>query len=314
MPHAERQPATQAPGQHKSNAAVAPFAEPTFLRRWPTRRPASFRAAMLRGLRHAAGVFVVVGAFLFVVVGCTTASFGSPVKTMAPQALQDRSDMVSVDGGAYVMGLEGGDPDEYPPHRIKVATFLMDRTEVTKARYEECVAASVCKVATVPGETWATTPLHPVVGVSWHDAARYCAWRGRRLPTEAEWEWAARKGHEAQYPWGSRFAPGKANLRGDDDGFLQTAEVGSFPAGASTLGIVDLAGNVAEWVADWYDATWYARSLEDGAQGPLEPTGQKSVRGGSWADPEYLARVSARAALAPSISHNAVGFRCAATP
>jgi formylglycine-generating enzyme required for sulfatase activity len=222
--------------------------------------------------------------------------------------------MVAVDAGVLLMGWKVGEPDEFPQHKVTVSPFLIDRTEVTVGAYRRCVDARVCKAAQVPGDAWETADSHPVVGVTWNDARRYCAWVVRRLPTEAEWEMAARRGHDAMYPWGGRPGPAMANLRGAEDGFERTAPVGSFPRGATAAGVQDLAGNAAEWVADWYEATWYAKSPETNPTGPEAPTGQRVVRGGSWADPEHLARATARAALDPNVSHNAVGFRCAAQP
>jgi formylglycine-generating enzyme required for sulfatase activity len=258
----------------------------------------------------------VVFAACFVVggLGCTSFAFKSGGRGAAPSDLQDRNDMVAVDAGVFMMGWKVGEPDEYPPHKVTLSPFLIDRTEVTLGRYDRCVDAEVCKAATVPGGAWETTPQHPVVGVTWYDAKRYCEWVGRRLPTEAEWEMVARRGHEAMFPWGGKPGPGHANVRGAGDGFERTAPVGSFPKGATASGVQDLAGNAAEWVSDWYDATWYGKSPENNPRGPESPTGQKVVRGGSWADPEHLARATARSTLDPNVSHNGVGFRCAASP
>jgi formylglycine-generating enzyme required for sulfatase activity len=253
-------------------------------------------------------VAVVVGS------GCTSFSFKSSGRGSAPSELQDKKDMVAVDAGVLMMGWKVGEPDEYPQHKVTLSPFLIDRTEVTIGAYQRCVDARVCKAAAVPGEEWETTPQHPVVGVTWYDAKRFCEWLNRRLPTEAEWEMAARRGHNAPYPWGGQPAPGTANLRGAEDGFERTAPVGSFPKGATSSGIQDMAGNAAEWVADWYEATWYEKSTETNPTGPEVSTGQKVVRGGSWAEPDHPARATARAALDPNVSNNAVGFRCAARP
>jgi formylglycine-generating enzyme required for sulfatase activity len=268
----------------------------------------SLRSARLPALvSTVAGVFVVVG-------GCTSFSFRSGGRGSAPAELQDRSDMVAIDAGVLMMGWKVGEPDEYPQHKVTLSPFLIDRSEVTIGAYARCVDARVCKAASVPGDAWETTPQHPIVGVTWYDAKKFCEWLNRRLPTEAEWEMAARRGHNAMYPWGGTPGPGTANLRGGDDGFERTAPVGSFPRGATASGINDLSGNASEWVADWYEATWYEKSPESNPKGPEAPTGQKVVRGGSWADPDHPARATARAALDPNVSNNAVGFRCAASP
>jgi formylglycine-generating enzyme required for sulfatase activity len=257
---------------------------------------------------------LVVVALLAPVAACTSFAFRSTGRGSAPSDLQDRDDMVAVDTGVFEMGWKVGEPDEYPPHKVTLSPFLIDRTEVTIGNYARCVDARVCKAATVPGEAWETTEQHPVIGVTWYDARRYCEWVGRRLPTEAEWEMTARRGHKAPFPWGGTFEPGHANVRGPEDGFERTAPVGSFAKGASSAGVQDLAGNAAEWIADWYEGTWYGKSTDRNPTGPEAPTGQRVVRGGSWAEPDHAARVTARAALDPNVSNNAVGFRCAANP
>jgi formylglycine-generating enzyme required for sulfatase activity len=246
--------------------------------------------------------------------GCTSSTFKSSGRGSAPSDLQDRADMVAIDAGSFDMGWKVGEPDEFPAHKVTLSPFLIDKTEVTLDHYQRCVDARVCKAARVPGGAWETTGRHPVVGVTWGEARRYCEWLNRRLPTEAEWEMAARRPHFLSTPWNGPMEPGRANLRGAEDGFERTAPVGSFPKGATDSGIADMAGNVAEWVADWYESTWYAKSTSTNPTGPEVSTGSRVVRGGSWADPEHLARATARAALDPNVSNNAVGFRCAANP
>lgn len=283
------------------------------------------RAVLLRSLASAASAVcsqassralaLIAGAVCAVgLTACTSFSFKASGRGSAPSELQDKKDMVAIDAGVLMMGWKVGEPDEYPQHKVTLSPFLIDRTEVTIGAYERCVAARVCKAAGTPGDGWETTPLHPVVGVTWYDAKRFCEWLNRRLPTEAEWEMAARRGHSTQYPWGGQPGPGHANLRGAEDGFERTAPVGSFPRGATASGIQDMAGNAAEWVSDWYEATWYEKSTESNPTGPEAPTGQRGVRGGSWADPDHPARATARAALDPNVSNNSVGFRCAANP
>ncbi|MBM4280901.1 MAG: formylglycine-generating enzyme family protein [Deltaproteobacteria bacterium] len=273
---------------------------------WPSLQPS--------GASLALAVSTSLAAIVALAGGCTSFAFRSGGRGQAPSDLQDRKDMVALDAGVLQMGWKVGEPDEFPQHKVTLAPFLIDRTEVTLGNYRRCVEARTCKAPQVPGDGWETTEQHPVVGVTWLDAKRYCEWVNRRLPTEAEWEMAARRGHDGAYPWGGKAGPGTANLRGGEDGFERTAPVGSFPRGATKAGVVDLAGNAAEWVFDWYDATWYGKSPEGDPTGPEAPTGQRVVRGGSWADPNHLARGSARGALDPNVSNNAVGFRCAATP
>jgi formylglycine-generating enzyme required for sulfatase activity len=132
------------------------------------------------------------------------------------------------------------------------------------------------------------------------------------LPTEAEWERAAHHPKYQLYPWAGAFKPQNANLRGDADGYARPAPVGSFPQGASGLGILDMAGNAAEWCSDWYESTWYQKSPEKNPKGPSEQTGSKVVRGGAHTDNDYLGRTTARASIDPNVANDAVGFRCAA--
>lgn len=250
---------------------------------------------------------------LLPLVGCTSFAFKQSSRGTAPADLQDRALMIAVAGGTFQMGFNNGEPDEFPAHKVVLSPYLLDRVEVTIANYDRCVEARVCKPVEPLG-TPQVTPLHPVVGPTWFEARKYCEWVGKRLPTEAEWEHAARRPHFTLYPWGGPADGMKANARGTRDGFEFTAPVGSFPTGASNGGILDLAGNVSEWTADWYDATWYQKTTERNPTGPEAPTGERVIRGGSWSDPDYVLRSTTRLGLDPNVSNSAVGFRCAAIP
>lgn len=243
--------------------------------------------------------------------GCTSFAFKQSSKGTAPRDLQDRDTMAVIEGGTFEMGWKNGEPDEFPIHTVALSPFLMDKVEVTVGDYARCVDARVCKPI-APLGTPEVPDTHPVVGVSWYEAKRYCEWVGKRLPTEAEWEYAARRPHSTLYPWNGPADPNKANARGAQDGYEFTAPVGSFPSGKSSNNILDLAGNASEWTADWYEATYYRKSPDRNPTGPEVPTGERVVRGGSWSDPDYVLRSTTRTGLDPNVSNSAVGFRCVA--
>ena len=253
---------------------------------------------------------------LAMTVGCTSFTFKKGGKDEAPSELKDRSVMISVPSGTFEMGAQNAEPDEYPEHKVEISQFLIDKTEVTLGDYMRCVKAKACAEPLLADDVKeAMTELHPVTGVSWYDAKKYCDWVEKRLPTEAEWEFAARykRDRKVKFPFDAGFGPDVVNARGKEDGFERTAPVGSFPKGASSLGILDLAGNAAEWTADWYESTYYQKTPPVNPKGPEAPTGSKVYRGGSWSDPEYPCRSTARLSLDPNTSNDAVGFRCAAS-
>ncbi|MSS70723.1 MAG: formylglycine-generating enzyme family protein [Candidatus Latescibacteria bacterium] len=181
------------------------------------------------------------------------------------------------------MGSAEGEKDEAPPHTVSLDAFAIDRTEVTNAAYALFWKADGGPESPhTPGnfegrgavrwpEAARERPDHPVVGVTWFDAAAYCRWAGKRLPTEAEWEKAARGTDGRVWPWGNAFGGGdsaRANVYNGDDGYVQsTAPVGRFPSGASPCGALDMAGNVWEWVADWYGSDAYGRSPRKNPKG-----------------------------------------------
>lgn len=254
---------------------------------------------------------IVVGFLL--PLGCTSFTFKQTGRGSAPSELQDRSHMAKLPAGVFEMGAQNAEPDEYPPHKVELRSFLVDLTEVTVKEYDSCVKARVCRPAALNEEARAVlTPEHPIAGVSWYDALKYCEWVGKRLPTEAEWEYAARAPRYGKFPWDGPFDAKRANTRGDGDGYARTAPVGSFPMGKSGHGVLDLAGNVSEWTNDWYESTWYQKSPGVNPKGPEGSTGSRSVRGGSWSDTDYSVRSTLRMGIDPNLSNDTIGFRCAA--
>lgn len=208
---------------------------------------------------------------------------------------------------------------ETPAHRVRVSAFGIDRTEVTQGAYARCVAAGVCASSVVgatdprlSGETL------PVVGVSHRDARVYCAFVGGRLPTEAEWERAARGGTRARaFPWGRGWDGRLANhgrlvrsARAMDDGYAFLAPVGTYPDGASRSGVLDLAGNVSEWVEDWFDREYYTSSPRVDPRGPASGS-LRVKRGGSFQSPSFVLRAAFRSAEPETLRDVEVGMRCA---
>lgn len=226
--------------------------------------------------------------------------------------------MIEISAGEFIMGLDGVQAleDERPAHRVWLDTFVIDQYEVTTAQYAEFFNSET----RIPPWQWETIELsrhsdRPVIGVSWHDAEAYCRWKGKRLPTEAEWEKVARGTDGRSYPWGNQVPTNqRANFalgaRFSYD--LVLAPVQSHPQGRSPYGLHHMAGNAYEWVQDWYAIDYYQGSPDRNPTGPEQ--GQfKVVRGGSWSDlPKYLLTYG-RFKLPPNTRNSYTGFRCAQT-
>jgi formylglycine-generating enzyme required for sulfatase activity len=256
--------------------------------------------------------------------------------------------MVLIPGGSFRMGTDDGMPFEAPVHEVLVKPFWMDEHEVTVAEYTTFVEATDYKtdaekfgssgVFNIRSGEWAMTEgadwrhpegrnsvadmNEPVVQISWYDAAAYAKWAGKRLPTEAEWEFAARGGLEGKkYAWGDELRPGGKPVANwwqgrfpeqntVEDGFPMRAPVMSFPPNG--YGLYDVSGNVWEWCADWYADNYYGNSPHDKPTGPA--TGdERVIRGGSWMCAENFCtnyRVAARSHSTPNTGLNNLGFRC----
>jgi formylglycine-generating enzyme required for sulfatase activity len=219
--------------------------------------------------------------------------------------------MVAVAGGPFIMG--GGDEaDEQPRHRVILSAFFLDRDEVTRAQYAACVRAGACRAPAIVGTDDARSSL-PVTGVSWDDARRFCAYAQKRLPSEAEWERAARDRDGRVYPWGNQPECSRANF-GNYDGEGRCPHnpghpvaVGSF---APNDAIRDLAGNVWEWVADWYAPDYFRHAPAHNPKGPERGT-RRLIKGGACCSMFLLPRASNRLAFPPDYRDDDLGFRCA---
>jgi formylglycine-generating enzyme required for sulfatase activity len=229
--------------------------------------------------------------------------------------------MVLIEAGDWAMGCSTAScpVDEQPVHVVSLPAFYMDRLEVSVADYGACVGDGVCTAPAATGGfvnnwQWSGREQHPVNFVTWEQAQRYCEWRGRRLPSEAEWERAARGTGALDYPWGDEPSPDCAHTVMESGGWGcgegHTWPVGSLVEGGSLEGLLNLAGNVSEWTADWYASDWYAS--DGGPAGPSEGV-ERVLRGGNWQWGADYARATWRGHEAPGTAEAWLGFRCAKT-
>lgn len=230
-----------------------------------------------------------------------------------------------------------------PGHSVYLSPFYLDVYEVTNEAYvqflnaigthvescqeHDCLYLEEGVVRLAAGQYNVPTFLanHPVSGVTWYGAVAYCEWRGARLPTEAEWElsasWNPEQREKNRYPWGNTFSGENANscdrkclfpqaVQDFDDGYPRTSPVGHYPDGQSPIGIYDMAGNLWEWTADWYDPDYYVESPIVNPRGPDEGE-QYVVRGGSWFDTGNFTASVFRTGYDPTETDDTIGFRCA---
>lgn len=239
---------------------------------------------------------------------------------------KDGAPLVLVPAGPFPMGVPKGDRDggrdEYPNHEVFLDAYYIDKFEMTNSRYREFIRATGHRTpqhAKDPSRNiWPDTTMpdsiadKPVINVDWHDADAYCKWAGRRLPTEAEWEKAARGTDDRRFPWGN-VEPTRKHLNFNQrwQGEKTLMPVGSYEAGKSPFGAYDMAGNVWEWVADWYDIYYYGKSPARNPKGPETGT-HKVLRSSGWETETPLVRSVTRVMSDPLNRNHSTGFRCAA--
>ena len=223
-------------------------------------------------------------------------------------------EMVQIPEGPFTMGSNEGDPDEAPEHQVYLKGFYLDQKEVTQEEYMRFAKMTKRAMPRIEvfddDQSKILKPELAAMSVSWDEAAAYCKWAGKRLPTEAEWEKAGRGESKKKYPWGNEFVTNAANVDGSEDGYKYLAPPGSFDAGRSPYGLYDMTGNVAEWVEDSYSEHYYQKSPFRDPKGP-ENADLKVVRGGSWRETEHNARLSKRFTAKHWRTDVTIGMRCA---
>lgn len=253
----------------------------------------------------------------------------APKETTAPSVEtskgKDGAPLILIPAGAFLMGSNDGLPNERPEHTVTLRSYYIDQYEITAGRYQKFIESAKRNIPpTWDDEVAQAMGDLPAVGMSWADAAAYCKWAGRRLPTEAEWEKAARGTDGRRYPWGHMqpfvdianynrgiwvseavtLVPVNSGLEG------MSVRHGLKGGGKSPYGLFHMAGNAAEWVADWYDREYYQKTPDANPTGPA--SGDKRViRGGSWADLPTALRVTSRYSAEPDYEDRTIGFRCA---
>lgn len=259
------------------------------------------------------------------ILGWIFFSFVSVANAVVIEKAPKKPDRVLIPAGSFTMGSTEADiqwvaakffseslewyRDETPAHKVHLDAYYIDKYEVTNEEYMKFREAVKGREPKFSDDPHFNKPNHPVVGVSWQEASDYCRWAKGRLPTEAEWEKAARGTDARYYPWGNEADPTLGNVRGLEDENRHTAPVGDYEAGKSPFGVHDLAGNVWEWTLDWYQP-YEGNHQKNDMYGEL----LKVIKGGSWQSNMDLARSAIRGKAIPRQPQNYIGFRCVSDP
>lgn len=264
---------------------------------------------------------------LFIFVGMLSAGVGNAGSTLPAEIVSDKdgAPLVLIPEGVFPMGVpkaaRDGGVDERPNHEVYLDAFYMDKYEVTNMRYLQFVTETGHRPPQHPTDPtknlWQGNMMPetvgdlPVINVDWYDAEAYCRWAGRRLPTEAEWEKAAKGNHDWRFPWGD-VEPTDRHLNFNQvwRGEATLVPVGIYEKGKSPYGVYDVAGNVWEWVADWYDPNYYAKSPKRNPKGPSDGV-YKTVRSSGWQVETPQVRIFTRIKSKPLERNHSTGFRCA---
>jgi len=229
--------------------------------------------------------------------------------TACSSGISPHADTVLVPAGWFEMGENDGRRSNEPRHQVYLDSFAITRTEITRSQFAIFLKETGCQPAHIRLQDLKGNPNLPVTGVVWEDANAYCQWAGMRLPTEAQWEKAARGTDGRRFPWGDEWEPDCANTAENGPG--RVLPVGSYPQCSSPYGALDMAGNAAEWVADNFSFDYYQHSPR---RNPAGPPGKRDrgLRGGSWASPWEHAQTYFRDSSHSVRPNPRVGFRCAA--
>ena len=247
----------------------------------------------------------------------TATNTPGPTATFTPTPLpamisdEKGAEMILIPAGPFVMGSNDNQAAAKPAHTVTLGDYYIDKYEVTNEQFLACVEAGVCSGGSrrLYNSTWVG---HPVMDVTWFQAQQFCEWRGGSLPTEAQWEKAARGTDERIFPWGNDPVTCERARYGACGWF--TVPVGQHPTGVSPFGVHDMAGNVWEWTKDWYKSDYFTVSPAENPTGPETDTGYKSTRGGAWFYQAGLMTSIWRNHAPPTAAYSYLGFRCIRNP